>query len=187
MNKNLRLLSLIFSGLMLLMLTAGCNKKDDGAPTDYAIDFNIQGYLFRQTDDGRQYVEDAVFSARNPAWPDELKHGEAASDTTAFEYISLRGFPLIKNETALSAYTRDTGNGLLEVKVSKSGGIRDKETGEMKLITEAQYILFIDKETESLLLCQIFAEMDGEYQQYFFSPNRNPDRINDILIKAYTS
>lgn len=192
--------------LLFIFTMSGCSKESSSAtdpnthtevptnppnnsetPAEYAIDYEIQGYLFKQNQYERVYIEDAIFTARNPSLPQILTGEEVNSKKTSFEHISLRGFPSIEDETALSTYTRDSGNGLLEVHVSKSGGIRDKNTGAMKLITEVQYILFIDKETNALLLCQIFAEMDGETQQYFFSPQRNPDHINDILIRAYTT
>ena len=192
----------VFIILVYIFTISGCNSKEstptvneipknsdisDEIPKKYDINYEIQGYLFKQTGDNRVYVEQTTFSARNHLFPKELKDGGLNSENTSFEYISIRGFSAINNETALTTYTRDSGNGLLEVHVSKSGGIRDKNTGAMKLITEVQYILFIDKETNALLLCQIFAEMDGETQQYFFSPQRNPDHINDILIRAYTT
>lgn len=192
----------VFIILVYIFTISGCNSKEstptvneipknndisNEIPQKYDINYEIQGYLFKQTGDNRVYVEQTTFSARNHLFPKELKDGELNSENTSFEYISIRGFSAINNETALTTYTRDSGNGLLEVHVSKSGGIRDKNTGAMKLITEVQYILFIDKETNALLLCQIFSEMDGETQQYFFSPQRNPDHINDILIRAYTT
>lgn len=192
--------------LLFIFTTSGCSKESTSAtdpnthtevptktpnnsetPAEYAINYEIQGYLYKQNEDERVYVEDIIFTARNPSLPQILTGEEVNSKKTSFEHISLRGFPSIEDETALSTYTRDSGNGLLEVHVSKSGGIRDKETGAIKLIVEVEYILFIDKETNALLLCQVFAEMDGENQQYFFSPQRNPDHINDILIKAYTT
>ena len=192
----------VFIILVYIFTISGCNSKEstptvneipknndisNEIPQKYDINYEIQGYLFKQTGDNRVYVEQTTFSARNHLFPKELKDGGLNSENTSFEYISIRGFSAINNETALTTYTRDSGNGLLEVHVSKSAGIRDKNTGAMKLITEVQYILFIDKETNALLLCQIFAEMDGETQQYFFSPQRNPDHINDILIRAYTT
>lgn len=188
MNKLFRLLSTVLAILFVATLCAGCNTKEYVShPPEicYAIDYDLQGYLYKQTDEGRVFVEDASFTARNPSWPDELKENEAKEEKSSFEYLCVRAFPLIENETALATYTMEAFNGIQEVVVSKGGAIRDKDSGEVKLITEVKYVMFIDKETKELLLCQIFAEMDGENQQYFVSPQRNPDYINDILIRAY--
>ena len=190
MNKYFRLTALMLSVFMLLCAAAGCGKKESPSdaepPVEYAIDYELQGYLFKETDEGRVFVEDVLFTARNPSWPKELKSGEVNSEKTAFEYISVRGFPAIDQETALNTSKHEARNGLFKVDIIKGGGIRDSETGEVKLVTEVRYILFIDEETNELLLCQIYAEMDGETQQYFFSPVRNPDHINDIMIRGYT-
>lgn len=187
MNRYFRLSALTLATVLLLCIAAGCKRQESPSTENYAINYEIQGYLFKQTDDGRKYVEDAYFTARNPSWPKTVKAGEMNSDKSAFEHISLRGFPAIDNETALNTSRHEAQNGLFKVDIIKGGAIRDSETGEVKLITEVRYILFIDEETEELLLCQIFAEMDGETQQYFFSPVRNPDHINDIMIRGYTT
>ena len=181
-----RILSMIIV-LLYIFTVSGCDKVEPASSKSYTINYELQGYLFMQTDEGRVFVENTTFTARNPSWPKTVKAGEMNSDKSAFEHISLRGFPAIDNETALNTSRHEAQNGLFKVDIIKGGAIRDSETGEVKLITEVRYILFIDEETEELLLCQIFAEMDGETQQYFFSPVRNPDHINDIMIRGYTT
>lgn len=190
MKSKLHRMQYLFAVLIILAMLVGCTPAQNTTPTTepsatYAIDYDLQGYLFKQTDEDRVFVEDASFTARNPSWPDELKEGELKDDKSSFEYLCVLAFPLIKNETALATYTREAFNGIQEIVISKGGAIRDKDSGEVKFITEAKYVMFIDKETKELLLCQIFAEMDGENQQYFLSPQRTPEYINDILIRAY--
>lgn len=186
MNKSVRILAAILTALMLLTFAAGCSEKDSGDTTDYAINYNVQGHLFKENESKeRSLVEAVVFTARNAELPGELKDGELKTNEESFQCIQLRGFPSMQNEENLSAYTRRANNGILEVQVAKSGSIRDRETGEVKMITEVSYQMFIDEQTNELLLCQITAEMDGQTQQYYFSPSPNSDSINDVLIRAY--
>lgn len=190
---------ILFLVISLLILTTffGCTPAPDTTldttppatepATSYAIDYDLQGYLFIQGESSqRVFVENASFTARNPTWPKEMKDGEMNSDKTSFEYLSVRGFPIIENETALSTYKTEPRNGLYRVDVTLPGSKRDHETGELLLTIEARYVMFIDEETNELLLCHIYTDMDGEDQQYFFSPVNNLDYINDIMIRGYT-
>ena len=192
MTKRTKRIILVIGVFMLLaLITVGIYwfffRPNPETKENYAINYNLQGYLYKQTEDGRMFVENISFTARNPYWPKELKYGEMNSDKSSFEYISLRGFPVIENETALNTSKYEAKNGLFKVDIIKTGGKRNKETGELLPIIEARYIMFIDAETKELLLCQIFAEIDGESQQYFFSPTNDLEYINDIVIRGYTS
>lgn len=170
---------------MLLTFAAGCSEKDNGDSTDYAIDYNVQGHLFKENESKeRTLVEAVVFTARNTELPGKITDGELKANEENFQCIQLRGFPSIQNGENLSAYTRKANNGILEVQVAKSGSIRDRETGQVKMITEISYQMFIDEQTNELLLCRITADMDGQTQQYYFSPSPNPDSINDVLVRA---
>ncbi|MBQ7416267.1 MAG: hypothetical protein IJW14_04440 [Oscillospiraceae bacterium] len=188
MDKRIKLISIVLIIVMLMTISTGCKAKPDEPTQTYAIDYDIQGYLFKENQSaGRVFIEEITFTARNLSWPATLDDGEVSSEKSSFEYISLRGFPSIDHEDALSSYTHEVNNSILEVQISMPGSIRDNQSGEAKLIVEAKYVMLIDKETEELLLCQVFAEMDGQYQQYYFSPSRNPDTIGDILTRAYTN
>lgn len=181
----------IFSIILLLAIITlsvywFCFRPNPETKKNYRINYDMQGYLFKETDEGRVFVENTTFIARNPFWPKKVKDGEINSDKTSFEYISIADLPVIENETALNTSRYEPRNGLFKVDIIKGGGKQDSETGKLWPITEVRYIMFIDEKTNELLLCQIFMEKDGENQQYFFSPANDLDYINDIMIRGYT-
>lgn len=178
------LFSLIFVAILLLTFAAGCTPKS-GDATTYAIDYNVQGYLFMDRDGQRTLVEETVLSAKNETYPQKIATGDTTPNDGTFEQFSLRGFPPINNTENLNVYSREVGDGILEVVIDQSASIRDSETGKITMITAVRYVLLIQENTKDLLLCHIITELGGPVQQYYFSPSPNPDSINDVLIRAY--
>ena len=189
-NRRNRIVFILGVVLLLAIIGLGvywfCFRPNPETKENYRVNYDLQGYLFKETDEGRVFVENTTFIARNPYWPKEIKEGEMNSKKSSFEYLCIGDFQVIENETALNTTRREPRNGLFMVDIVKTGG-KPNPNGEGLLpIIEVRYIMFIDEETKELLLCHIFAEMDGENQQYFFSPVNDLNYINDIMIRGYT-
>ena len=184
-NRTLLILGII---LALVVIAVGIYllffRPDPKTYRNYKINYDIQGYLFNEN---KEFIEDTTFTARNPHYPTMLRNGEVVSKKSSFECIRIKGFPIIDHESGLSTYTRNQNNNIRLVQINMGGSTQDEQTGSTIPTLGIQYILYIDKKSNELLLCHIIHEVNGETEQYYFSPQRNPDHINDILIRAYTT
>lgn len=183
-NRTKRTLWIIAIILALVAIAVGIYllffRPDPKTYRNYKINYDIQGYLFNEN---KEFIEDTTFTARNPYYPTMLRDGEVVSKKSSFECVRIKGFPIIDHESGLSTYTRNLNNIRL-VQINMGGSTQDEQTGTTIPTLGIQYILYIDKKSDELLLCHIIHEVNGETEQYYFSPSSDPKNINDVLIRA---